>query len=124
MRGRSKLPCNVDDPTALKKGATCTYDELAPFFNGVTPKLFWKIQNVIASFLAMTLENYSYRKASIGSSTAAFTAGYKPENIATRKLVIKAANIAPHGITKTKSTAVAIPKPINIPKIIPTKPPN
>ena len=26
VRGRSELPCNADDPTALKKGATSTYD--------------------------------------------------------------------------------------------------
>ena len=121
MRGRSKLPCNADDPTALKKGATCIYDELAPFFNGVTPKIVKECDCFVPGDNA---KNYSYRKASIGSSKAAFTAGYKPENIATRKLVIKAAEMAPHGITKTKFMAVAIPKPINIPKIIPAKPPN
>jgi hypothetical protein len=44
----------------------------------------------------------------MGSSNAAFMAGYNPEKIATAKLVLKAANIAPQGITKAKFIAVAI----------------
>jgi hypothetical protein len=44
----------------------------------------------------------------MGSSNAAFIAGYKPEKIATAKLVAKAAIIALHGITKLKLIAVAI----------------
>jgi hypothetical protein len=54
----------------------------------------------------------THRNASIGSSTAALIAGYSPEAIATIKLVIKAAMIALQGITKAKSMAVAIPKPL------------
>lgn len=72
---------------------------------------------------AIYLLNYSYRNASIGSSFDALTAGYNPETMATAKLVTKAEIIAPQGITKTKSIAEAMPKPIRIPKIIPTKPP-
>ena len=66
---------------------------------------------------------YSYRNASIGSSFEAFIAGYNPETMATIKLVAKAAKMAPHGMTKAKSIALAIPKPIKIPKKIPTSPP-
>ena len=43
--------------------------------------------------------------------------------MATIKLVAKAAKMAPHGMTKAKSIALAIPKPIKIPKKIPTSPP-
>jgi hypothetical protein len=39
----------------------------------------------------------------MGSRTAALMAGYNPETRATIKLVVNAANIAPHGITNTKS---------------------
>jgi len=46
---------------------------------------------------------YSCRKASTGSSLAAFIDGYKPETNATKKLVTTAAIIAAHGMVKSKS---------------------
>ena len=52
---------------------------------------------------------YSYLNASIGSSFEAFIAGYEPETTATKNVVIKAAIIAPKGITKENSNATAIP---------------
>ena len=47
-------------------------------------------------------------------------AGYSPETMVTIKVVMKAAIIAIHGITKSKPMADAIPKPIKIPNKIPT----
>ncbi len=60
----------------------------------------------------------------MGSSFEALMAGYKPETMATAKLVMKADIMAPHGITNAKSIADAEAKPIEIPKIIPAKPPS
>jgi hypothetical protein len=47
------------------------------------------------------MKSYSYRKASIGSRTAALSLG-TAETIATMKLVRKAAKMATQGITKSK----------------------
>ena len=78
----------------------------------------------MTEWLPVIFRNYSYLKASIGSNLDAFIAGYTPETIATIKVVINAAIIASHGITKSNPKLKAIMLPSKIPSKIPIKPPN
>ena len=69
-------------------------------------------------------ESYSYRKASIGSSFDAFTAGYKPENNPTKKQIAKPKPIHAQGMMNEEFMMKEMNKPRPSAKIIPNNPPS
>ena len=63
--------------------------------------------------------NYSYRRASIGFSLPAFSAGYKPANSPTNAQIRMPARTQSQGIRKLVLNKIATRFPPIIPRIIP-----
>jgi hypothetical protein len=93
------------------------------FFCGQIINNFLMQCSEIKIILYSPYNNYSYRKAVIGSSFAALYAGYNPANNPTSEQTITPAITHAHGTTKPvfNSSATVLPKriPARIPTIAP-----
>src|SRR5687768_12978491 len=67
---------------------------------------------------------YSQRSASIGSSAAAFQAGYQPKPVPMREQTIRPARAQPQGKTMAMSSQRAMPLPPKTPRMMPARPPS